>query len=497
MPKNGGQGTLPGRVGTVWERLNSSFWFVPALMTAGSLGLFVLAIRLDQAFDTTLATVPLIFSGSAHAARSLLGTIAGSLITVVATVFSLTIVALQLASTSYSPRVLRNFTSDRGVHLVLGTYIATFTYALMVLRVVRTPENPPSKTFVPVLSVTVAVLLALICVGLLIYFIHHVAQIIQSSTIVSSAHRDAMGSLQTLGEKVNEPGQSGDGSYEYPEFERLRRGEPLVVRARESGYVQYLDVDAVLETVAGDKEKMVVEVPLSPGSFISSGLPIVRVWPAADDGLDPHKEEEVHEAFFFGQERGFRQDFAFGLRQLSDIALKGLSPGVNDPTTAMQAMDRMEAILIALGEKAMPPRVQEREVKGSSVLLEVGYYDFEEVVGLAFDQMRRSSFTSGQVAVLERMLEVIERTLGANDLPERQEALWKRAFTVGRLAPEQIADPRDAVMLALRTVEVGASLLKTELGTAVASELEELAELSADLEGGRRVRQAVDNAWGS
>ncbi len=488
---------LPGRVSMLWERLNSSFSFIPAFMTVSSLVLFVLTFRLDQALDTTLATVPLIFSGGAHAARALLGTIAGSLITVVATVFSLTIVALQLASTSYSPRVLRNFTADRGVQVVLGIYIATFTYALMVLRIVRTPESPSLETFVPVLSVTVAVLLALICVGLLIYFIHHIATLIQSSTIVSSAHRDATASLEVLGDLVNAPDQAGVNPHDHPELELLKSEGPLVVRAQESGYLQYLDVDALLEAVvhqAGGEEKMVVEVPFGPGSFVSAGLSIARLWPAPGGGPAPDRVEDLRKAFSFGRERSFRQDFAFGLRQLSDIALKGISPGVNDPTTSMQAIDRMEAILIALGEKAMPPRVQERELKGSSVLLKVGYYDFEDVVGLAFDQLRRSSFSSGQVAVLERLLEVIERALRANDLPERQEALWKRAFAAGRLAPEHIPDPRDAVMLALRTVEVGAPLLNTESGKAVGSDLEELAELSASLKGGQRVRVAIDNA---
>ena len=188
------------------------------------------------------------------------------------------------------------------------------------------------------------------------------------------------------------------------------------------------------------------------------------------------------------------QDFAFGLRQLSDIALKGNSPGVNDPTTATQAMDQMEAIFVALGEKAMPPRLREGYSGGSRVLLKVGHYGFEDVVGLALDQLRRASFTSGQVAVLERLLEVVERALGANETLGRRSALWARAFAVGRLAPSQVSDPQDAVQLACRTVAVGAPLLKTELGATVGSELEELADLSEGLAGGEQVREAVDAA---
>ncbi len=136
-----------------------------------------------------------------------------------------------------------------------------------------------------------------------------------------------------------------------------------------------------------------------------------------EGGLNPASEDDVHDAIVFGKERSFGQDFAFGLRQLSDIALKGVSPGVNDPTTAMQAMDQMEAIFVALGEKAMAPRLREGYSGGSRVLLKVGHYGFEDAVGLAFDQLRRASFTSGQVAVLERLLEVLERALRPTTSP--------------------------------------------------------------------------------
>jgi hypothetical protein len=136
----------------------------------------------------------------------------------------------------------------------------------------------------------------------------------------------------------------------------------------------------------------------------------------------------------------------------------------------------------------------ERDVEGRAVLLRVGYYDFDDVVGLAFDQLRRAALASGQVAVLERLLQVLERALPANDLPDRQGALWDRAFDVGRMAPAQIADPRDAVALARRAVEVGAPLLGTELATRIGSDLEELAGLTKGLTEGERVREAVEAA---
>ena len=157
----------------------------------------------------------------------------------------------------------------------------------------------------------------------------------------------------------------------------------------------------------------------------------------------------------------------------------------------------MEVILSALSKKAIPPRLQKRHVRELPVILKVGLYSFDDVVGLAFDQVRRSSFTSGQVAVLERMVEMIGRLIRIHSPAERQKALWKRVFAVGRLAPQQVSDPQDAVALVCRAVEVGAPLLNTELAAAVGSDMEKLADLSEELEDGERVREAVEAAWGS
>lgn len=196
--------------------------------------MFFVTQHLDQATQASLDSLPILFSGGSSAARSVLAAISGSVITVVATVFSLSIVALQLASSQYSPRVLRNFTSDRGVQVVLGAYIATFLYSLLVLRIVRSPEGD-TEAFVPKISVTVAILLALVCVGLLVYFVNHIATIIQSSAIVERAHTDAARVIATLEDLKGAPG-SEDAQTEPP------AGDPLVLYARRSGCVQHVDL---------------------------------------------------------------------------------------------------------------------------------------------------------------------------------------------------------------------------------------------------------------
>ena len=482
-----------GRLSSAWGRLNSSFWFLPALMTVGAVALFFGAQYLDQVTPTSLANLPIVFSGSASAARSVLSAISGSLITVIATSFSLTIVTFVLASGQYTPRLLKSLTADRGLQVVLGSYIATFVYSLLVLRIIRESESE-GGTFIPVISVSLAVLLALACVGLLIYFIQHVTNLIQPSTIFQRIHDETKEPLAEL-DDLDASGVGREGAEDHSAPRSLPTGALAVVRSRKAGYINHLDVDAIVDAVAVGGETRVVEVPFGPGHFVASGLPVVRVWPAPRGGLSRDAEDEAREAFTYGKERAVRGDFTFGLRQLTYIALAGLSPSFNDPTTAMQAMDRTEDILITLGTKALPRRVQQREVGGDSVLVRVGHPVFEDVVELAFDQAIRAAFATGQVIFLRRLLEVVERAIWANDLPERRQALWARAFDVGYLTPQQLPSERDAVTLVLRTVEVGAPLLRTESGAAVGPDLEELAGISEDLRGGERVREAVDAAW--
>lgn len=473
---------------SIWQKLSASFWFIPALATVGIFALFAVTEYLDQVFFADLAGLPILFSGGASAARDVLAAIAGSLITVIGTAFSLTIVTFTLISGQYTPRFLKSLAADRGLQVVLGAYIATFVYALLVLRIIRSPTGN-GEAFIPVTSVTTAVVLALCCVALLIYFIYHVINLIQPSTIFQRIHAEMMKPISTLDDR-NEP-QKAD-SMDRPES--VPDGDPYVVRAERSGYVQYFDVDAVVDAVAAGGETKFVEVPFVPGNFVAAGLPIVRAWPAPKGGLSREAEVKARREIVFGKERTIREDFTFGLRQLTDIALKGLSPSVNDPTTAMQAMDRTEAILIALGEKELPRRLQERNVDGAGVLVRIGYTDFDGVAEVAFDQVRRAAFATGQVVFLKRYLEVSARALRANASPERQRALWTQALAVARLAPEQLPDPRDATDLILRVVGIGAFLTKTGLRSEVDADLEELAKISRSLPDGERIHAAVHDA---
>lgn len=487
MKSNTGSGS---RLGSIWERVNSSFWFIPALLTLVGMVLSGVTQWLDNRYQGLLDSLPAVLSGGATGAGSVLSAISGSLITVIATVFSITIVSLTLASGQYSPRLMRSFTSDKGLQIVLGAYIGTFVYSLLVLRIVALGgSGRAASSFQPTISVGVAIVLALVCVGLLIYFINHVSQIIQSSSIVRMAQLDMLNIVSSLEEAKASADRIRDPD-EDPRWADLLAGQPSVVKAESSGYLQSLNLDKVLQEVV-DERTLFVEIPSGPGIFVSAGLDLVKVWPSTGGDFDAGALREVHRAFVFGRERSFQQDIAFGFRQLSDIALKGLSPGINDPTTAMQAMDRMEAVFIALGSKNLPRRVQEREIRERKVLIKINYPDFEDLVGLAFDQVRRAAFTSGQVAVLERLVEILDRSLRVNTSSERQEALWARVFTIARLCPRQISDPEDAVNLMLRAIE-SVYGLSMQQRVAVDGDLDRLLDLSEDLEDDGRIREAIE-----
>ena len=440
-----------------WRTLRSSFWFLPGLGSVGGFALAWFTRYLDMNRQEDWGALPFVFSGGATNAYYVLSAVTGSLITVIATSFSLTLVILQLASGQYSPRLLKSFTADSSVQLAIGAYIATFVYSLMILMFMYTPSGDDVTLFIPSISLTVTIALTMVCVMILIYFIQHISKLVQSSTIVQMAQNDSLKAISKL-ENLDDAQIEASDPTENPALKDLLSGEPLVVRSKETGYLQRLDVDSIVQSVTVGKETVVIEIPFAPGHFVGAGLPLVKVWSTRHIRLCTDDRNKIQRAFKFGPERSFQQDFPFGIRQLSDIALKALSPGVNDPTTAMQAIDRLEAIFVALGSKALPSRLGERHINDARVLVKVNHPDFEDNVGLAFDQVRRAAFAGGEVAVLERLIESIERLFLANTDPGRQRILWNHIFTVARMAPRQLPDPNDAANLIRRAVEAGAQL---------------------------------------
>jgi uncharacterized membrane protein len=319
------------RLLNVLDTLRESFWFLPAVLTALAIGLALALLAVDRQLADGLADSRWLYSGGAEGARSLLSAVAGSIITVVALAFSITIVSLQLAAAQLGPRLLRNFVRDRGNQVVLGVLVATFVYCLVVLRTVRGRDGLAEGTFVPHVAITGAVVLALVSVALLIYFIHHASKSIQADRVIFAVGRDLDRAIDDLLPELAGPDET---SGENPGPSREEPGAP--VAAPGSGYVTSIDHAALLRL--GRDQDLVLHLVRRPGDFVIEGETLARVVPAErrDDAL----ARAIVGDFVLAAERTLLQDLLFGVQQLVEIAVRALASGHADPTTALRCIDR-------------------------------------------------------------------------------------------------------------------------------------------------------------
>ncbi len=233
------------KLGKLWDSLNSSYWFVPTVMAIIFTVLAFGLLRLDRlGYYGPLEKWGWIYTGSADGARGVLSTVAGSTIGITATAFSITIVALQLASSNFGPRILRNFMQDVGNKLVLGTFISTFVYSLLILRAIYGSAEDRNQ-FVPHLSVTIGIILAVICTGVLIYFIHHASTIIQVSYVISQISQELDDAIERLFPQkigLREPDYKSSEKEIPDDFDN----EAFPIRASSKGYVQAIDTDKLM-----------------------------------------------------------------------------------------------------------------------------------------------------------------------------------------------------------------------------------------------------------
>lgn len=398
----------------IWASARDSLWFLPSVWVLGSGALAFVLIAVDNATPDFASDYPLIFGGGAEGARGLLSSIASSMITVAGVTFSITLVALQLASSQFSPRVLRNFMSDRATQVVLGSFLGTFTYAILVLRSIRT-EAVDTETFVPSLSVSVGVVLALIALGMLVYFIHHMATQIQISTIIATIADETTELIRAeWRDEETDPDSHHDSVPERP---------ARVITARRSGNLQLVDHEG-LGKVAAELD-IAVRLEVRPGEWVQDGAALFSVWPA--ETVDDALADRLSDHLTVGDQRSLEQDVAFGIRQLVDVALRAISPGINDPTSAADCIQRVGQVLVAAGMRDQPERCVHDDDGSLRVL--VPHRDFDELTELAFDQMRQ--YGHGNADVLVTMLDTLYVVASALP-PARRVPLQRQATLIGK-----------------------------------------------------------------
>lgn len=327
-----------------WTRMWSPFWAVPVACAVAALALAVLLPLVDRRLTEYL---PVFFHGGPDGARSVLTTIATAMISVTGLVFSITMVVLQLASSQFTPRVLGSFLDSRVTQVTLGVFVATFVFALTVLRSVVGDSVPGSQRYVPTLSVSTAFVLVLASVGMFLAFIHHITTSIQVTTVVSRL-ADATVDLVDQHFPQDESSRSAIPPTWSPGPQDERATLPVVDRY---GYVVAIDFDRLIRAATAAGVVLVLERGL--GDYLVEGQPLATAWRAPGQQPDGAQQDEadldlasqVSGAFLVGGQPSMRQDVTFGVRQLVDIAERALSPGINDPTTAVQVLNELHRVL--------------------------------------------------------------------------------------------------------------------------------------------------------
>jgi len=386
------------RLFSFWDSLRTSFWFLPSAMAASAVALSFVLLKVDTWLGAeTVRDLGWLYTFGPEGARAVLSAIASSMITVAGLTFSITMLTLQLASSQFGPRLLRNFMRDRGNQIVLGTFIATFVYCLLVLRTVRGTEG---SSFVPHLAVAFGVLLALASIGVLIYFIHHIATSIRIETLLASLAAETHAAVdrlypERLGRDPPPDATSAEGLVPSG-FERDAR----TMRADASGYVQRVDLDTLLRLAT--EHDLLVRIAARPGRFVTEHDELYYAHPA--ERVSATIAEQLRGAFVIGQERTPEQDLQFSTRRIVEIAQRALSPGINDPTTALYCIDRLGETLGRLAERDIPSPLRFDESGGLRVITDV--ISLENLACPAFAAIARYGLEDA---------DVIARLLGAMD----------------------------------------------------------------------------------
>lgn len=390
-------------------RLRFTYWFLPTVVTAAAAALAAVLLALDTHVPAAAGWLDWSYGGGADGARAMLVAVAGSTMTVVSVTFSVMVVALTVSSQHFGPRLLNSFMRDRSAQLMLGTFTGTFVYCLVVLRTVHGDGGERYVRFVPSVAITGAVALALVSVSVLIYYVHHIAQAMQVSEITASVARELERTIDRM-----YPDRIGRGIAVEPSAVPAA-GDAVPITAHDSGYVQEIDARQLVN-VASDKD-VVVRVVARPGTFVVEGSRLALIQPAGVPARTAARR--LVSAFVIGNERSTQQDAAFGIQQLVEVVLRGLSPGVNEPFTAMTALDRLGQALARLATREMPSAL--RTDRAGRVRVVAPPYAFAELLRLAFDL--RTFGVSPSAAVLDHLKGVLAGLEGACERPEDRAAV--------------------------------------------------------------------------
>ncbi len=444
------------RIYNIWNNLRASFWFLPTLMAAAAALLALATIAIDNAWIDPEGVHPwLIYSGGPEGAGRVLGVIAGSMMTVAGVVFSITIVVLAQASSQFGPRLIRNFMVVKSNQLVLGTFVATFIYSILILHSVTANGD----RFVPHLSVSIDVVLSIISLGLLIYFIHNISESIRAEYIIARVRRNLAQAIERIFPEKDAPDAStaqerNASDYTVP---TACSREACPIMAEHSGYLQAVEQEALM-TIC-EEEDLLVHLAYRPGQFITAGSILLTVWPG--HRVDASLAQRMNAIFILGTERTLEQDVEFAIAQLAEVAVRALSPGINDPITANTCIDWLGVSLSQLANRKMPASHLYDQANRLRLIRKT--FDFEGLLDTAFNMIRQNSRSVEAVSI--HLLEVLG-TIAAQTTDEaRQTTLRHHMDMVANECRNAFSGDKDRMDLEARYQAGLAALVRRRVST--------------------------------
>lgn len=430
----------------LWDALRGSYWFLPSVCAVAAIALALIMPEIDGRVSSSAWQLPEAIRTTTQAARATLSAIASAMMGVTGTVFSITVVTLSLASQQFGPRLLRRFMLDLTTQATLGSFLATGFYCLLVLRIVEQGENGPTAANFSVLA---AVVLALFSMGMLIVFIHHIAMLIQAPQVIAAVAGDLDDAIVRLfPEKMGEPAHADQNADKAAQSQEATLGAGVVLHATSVGYIQAIDGAGLIHLARS--HGVLFRLLRRPGDFIAGDSPLAELWRLDDevdstplDRLAETIQPRLDEHVLVGVRRTPRQDVECAVTELVEVAVRALSPGVNDPFSAINCVDRLGAALASLAERT-PPSPYRLDEEGRLRLIARGP-SFSSVLDAAFNQIRQCSGAS--VAVAIRLLEAYRVVAAKVRTDEDRAAVRRHAATVLRLSerfPEEL-DRRDVL----------------------------------------------------
>ena len=461
----------------LWDSLRSSFWFLPAVMVLVALLLAIALIALDRSIQLEGVTIlgAVVPKGTASAG-TLLSAIATSILTVTGSVFSIAIVAIQLASGQFGPRMLRDFMQDRGNQITFGTCCATFAYAVVVLWAI---EDSKDLSFTPQVSVFVALLLTIATTCVLVYFLHHIAELVHADNLIARVGRDLESSIDQV---FSAPLAAKTPARQIQEVPADFTKQAIALRAQHSGYIQKINYQQLLELA--EQLNLTIKLMHRPGQFVvkndicayAQSISNTADNSAADKTVDDNAtdtrtakpkadlkaadlktinlkdidlkdidldelSEQISQTFSCGNQRKPKHDVEFPIKQLVETAIRAISPAVNDPFTAIRCIDRLSALLCYALQK--PEQNACLTDSTGALRLIIQPVTFKHLVNSAFDQIRQYGQTD--VAVTLRLLESIETIARQTRMEKEKTVLRRQADMIerGSQDPQYIFEQND------------------------------------------------------